>query len=504
MSRWNVARRVVTGSVLAAAVGCASTPEPLSPSVATALPSGLPAPSTTKADAEKADPIRPVAHAESGTPGRSRPSYAQLETLPIDLPTVLRLVNENSPAVAAARASVREARARLDGADVLWLPNVSVGAAYNRFDGRTQNQAGNVFDVSRANLFGGGGPTLSLDVADAIYRPLIERRALAAESYRERAVGLGAELDAVAAYLDLVRVHAQIEITRDTIAKAEAMLLAATNARDAKLDRTAGDVQRSQTEVLFRKAERADLEGRAGAASARLGKLLLLPPTVKLLPADVAVRPLTLIDPSCSLDDLIALAVANRPDLAANRELIAAAWARVRRQERGPLFPKFSVADQVGSFGGGLNDDVQRFGARNVLSAQLYWELKNFGFGNQAETNERRATLDRAQYALVESQARVAAEIVEAAQLAAAKSESLELAEKAVAEVTELYRINKEGTFNVLDAKNLFDALRPLQAIQLLNQARSNYLAAVLDYTRAQYQLFALLGYPPRSATERP
>ena len=44
--------------------------------------------------------------------------------------------------------------------------------------------------------------------------------------------------------------------------------------------------------------------------------------------------------------------------------------------------------------------------------------------------------------------------------------------------------------------KNLFDALRPLQAIQTLNQARVNYLTAVLDFNRAQYRLYAALGYP--------
>jgi outer membrane protein TolC len=435
-------------------------------------------------------------------PSKTRPAYAQLETLPIDLPTVIRLVDENSPAIGFARAKVREAQARLDSAEVQWLPNLSVGTAYNRFDGQTQNQRGELFGVSRANLFGGGGPALSLDFADAIYRPLIERRQTSAERFRERAIELGAELEAVVAYLDLVQLVAHLAINAETIQKAEAMLSAATNAREAKLDRTSGDVQRAQSEVLFRKIERIELEGKVGAASARLGRLLLLPPNVKLVPAETAIRPMTLIDPNSTLDHLLELALANRPDLAANREVIAAAWQRIRRAERGPLFPKLVIANQTGSYGGGLNDDLTNFKARNALAVQLYWEVKNFGFGNRADAGERRAQFDQAQLQLLEAQARVTADIVEAAQVAAARYDALALNERAIKEATELYRISREGTLNVLDAKNLFDALRPQQAIQILNQAKVNYLAAVLDFNRAQYRLFTLIGYPPQVAVE--
>ena len=436
--------------------------------------------------------------ASAADPLRVRPAYAQLETLPIDLPTVISLVDANSPAAGIARARVREAEARLESAEVQWLPNLSVGAAYARFDGRTQNQKGDIFDVSRANLFVGGGPALALDVAEAIYRPLVERRLTAAERLRAKAVDYATELEAAGAYIDLVQVHAQLAINADTLEKATEMLTAAQNAKEARLDRTAGDVNRARTEVLLRRAERAELEGRVGAASARLGRLLLLRPGVRLVPADVKVAPVTLIEPTTTLDQLVTQAIGSRPDLAANREAIEAAWARVRREQYGPLLPKVTLQNQTGTFGGGTNDDLQNFDGRNTLSLQLFWEVRNLGFGNRADIDGRRAQLDQAHFQAIDAQARVAAEIVEAAQTAAARLESLDLAEKAVREATELYRINKEGTTNVVDAKNLFDALRPLQAIQALNQARLNYLAAVLDYNRAQYRLFIAVGRPTR------
>lgn len=428
-----------------------------------------------------------------------RPAYAELETLPIDLPTVMRLVDENSPAIGFAQARVREAQARLDSAELQWIPHLSLGSAYTRFDGQTQNQRGEVFGVSRANLFSAVSPMLTVDSAEAIYRPLVERRLTAMEASRQQATVIGAELEAVGAYLDLLQMHAHLAINAETLKNAEGLLTAAKNAQEFKLDRTAGDVQRAQTEILFRRVERLELQGKAGVASARLARLLVLQPHVKLVPADEKIAPVTLVDAKSTLDDLLTQATANRPDLAANRELIEAAWLRVRRAERGPLWPKLAVGNQTGAFGGGVNDDLQNFSSRNALSVAIYWEIRNLGLGNRAEADERRAILDQARYQLIDTQARAVAEIVEASQMAAVRYESLQLAEQTIKEASELYRIHMEGMTNVIDPKNLVDALRPLQALQALNQARLTYLQAVLEYNRAQYRLFAALGHPVSS-----
>jgi outer membrane protein TolC len=491
-----------------AAVGCATTPREVPSTLdvpklgesrwytsdrpVTAKPPSTDTPLTLTAASEPA----------ALSPSAARPAYAQLETHPIDLPTVLRLVDANSPTIGFARARVAEAQARVARAEVQWLPNLSFGMAYNRFDGQTQNQRGDVFGVSRANLFYGGGPALTLDVAEAIYGPLVARRVRSAAQFQEAAATIGAEQDAAAAYLDLVQLHAQLEVNAETLSRAEEMLKAAESAKQANLDRTAGDVQRARTEVLFRRTERLDLEARAAATSARLGRLLYLQPNVKLVPADVAVAPLTLVDPARTIDDLLATALDTRPDLAAGREAIAAAWARVKQAQREPLIPKVAIQNQTGNYGGGLNEDLSRFGARNALSVQLFWEVRNLGFGNRAGVAERRAAVDQTRYQLADAQARAAAEVVEAAQTAAAKFEAIAPAEEAVKEATELYRINKSGTQNVVDAKNLFDALRPLQAIQALNTARLNYLAAVMDHNRAQLRLLAATGTPPAATPD--
>lgn len=485
--------------------GCASTTttitrQPVWTSRSTiAAVSSQPSPSPVSTSSGMTPPVTPqneIQQVSAELAADKRPAYAQLTTLPIDLPTVMRLVNEKSPAIGYARARVEEAQARLDKAEVQWLPHLSIGAALTRFDGQTQNQRGEIFGVSRSNLFGAAVPTLTLDIADAIYRPLIERQLNSAEQFSVQATQLATETEAVAAYIDLLQIHAQLEINIETLKNAETLLTAAKNARDTKLDRTAGDVNRAQTEVLFRRIERIELQGKAAIASARLGKLLLLEPQLQLVPADKIVMPITLVPATSTLDELLAQALASRPDLASHRERIEAAWSKVRQAEQGPLLPKIAITNQTGAFGGGINDGMDNFSSRNALSVQLYWEIRNLGFGNRADAEERRALRDQAEYQLVESQARAVAEIVEAAQIAAARQETLKLAEEAVKEATELYRINMESMTNVIDAKNLVDALRPLQALQALNQARFSYLSAILDFNRAQFRLYSALGQP--------
>lgn len=425
-----------------------------------------------------------------------RPAYAPAEPLPIDLPTVLRLVNANSPVIGFAQARVREALARQELAEVQWLPDLAAGLNYYRLDGQTQNQRGEIFGVSRSNLFAGGGPALRLDTADAVYDRLVARRLTAAERFRAGSTTITAQLDAVLAYLDLVEVYGRLAVNADILDKAETMLKFARNAQEAQLSKTAADVNRALTEVYYRWQERIELRGQAAAASARLARLLLLQPTVELRPADSAVVPVVLVNGDCTLDDLVGIALRSRPDLAAFRNLVAAADQRVKKARNGPLFPTVVLDQRTGTFGGGVNDFVGRFSSRSELNLSAYWQLQNLGFGDAAQTRAQRALWEQAVFQLSEAQARAAAEVTEAAAAAAARYDELDLARAAVAEASETYRKLRETSFNMVGPRGQYDALEPLVAIQQLNQARLQYLTAVIEFDRAQFRLYAALGQP--------
>ncbi|MCX7664075.1 MAG: TolC family protein [Gemmataceae bacterium] len=428
-----------------------------------------------------------------GTDSRSQP-------LPIDLVTTLRLVDDRSPIIGFARARLAQAQAKQDQAEVLWLPHLSVGAAYNRFDGQTQNQRGEVFEVNRANLFGGGGAALTLDISDALFEPLIAQRTTKAEFLQSEAIRRDVQLNAALAYLDLLAAHGLKSVALDSIARAERMLKYAKDADAVGIARSASDINRAQTELYLRQAEAEEINGRIGAISARLAQLLALNSVVELQPMENDIIPFVLIDSNQSPEELLMIAVNNRPDLAAHREQLLASIERLRKQQYTPFLPKIGVFDQVGRFGGGLNDDLSQFGTRHALSSQVFWELRNFGFGNRAQIREQQAITTQQQQRLIELEARITAEVSEAYRVLQSRAKMIEPARKAVEEALVWYRKALEMSENALEKRGQFDTLEPVRSIQALHAARQQYLNAVIEHNKAQYRLFAVLGYPANLA----
>src|SRR5205823_3669627 len=100
--------------------------------------------------------LRPAVAAEPTptAPSPYPPAAGEVETLPIDLPTALRVVNAANPTIALARERVNEAYARLRQAEVFWLPNLqAIAPSYQRHDGPIQATTGEVIPVSRSSLF---------------------------------------------------------------------------------------------------------------------------------------------------------------------------------------------------------------------------------------------------------------------------------------------------------------------------------------------------------------
>jgi outer membrane protein TolC len=461
-------RRGLTGTLLAAVLGG---------TVAARADEPLPAP-------------RPVPPAAAPHP---------VDRLPIDLPTALRLVDSANPTVAVARARVAEAYARQRQAEVYWLPTLTAGATYQRHDGRIQDTNGTIITVSKQSLFAGGGAGARVETADALFLPLIARRLTAAEAAAARATVLNVQLDVASAYLDLLSVNAAQAINADTLARAQEMSRLAEAADKAGLSKTTADVPRAQTEVSLRRQEAIDLQGRAAVVSARLAQLLLLDPGVDLAPADPAVVPIILV-PDRPLPELIATAAAYRPELAATRALTAAAQVRLRQAQVGPFLPRLEVSYLGGTFGGGRDSEMSNFGGRGDAAASAIWEFKNLGLGNIAIAREREAQLAGASARIVEVQAQVSAEVVAAAKVARYHQQTLDVSQQAVRQATEMFRRLEASSFGMTGNRALFDALEPLLAIQALNQARSQYLAEVIEFNRAQFRLYTAMGQPPLCA----
>src|SRR5262249_20718172 len=132
--------------------------------------------------------------------------------------------------------------------------------------------------------------------------------------------------------------------------------------------------------------------------------------------------------------------------------------------------------------------------------AQLGWEFKNAGLGNLYEARERRAEYSVTQLRLVETQARVGAEVVGAAKIVRSRERTLQSAQVAVVNAEELWRKMRELAFGIAGRLGEFAPLQPLLAVGALREARLQSLAEVIEYNRSQFRLYWAMGQPPECA----
>jgi outer membrane protein TolC len=455
-----------------------------------------PVPSQAPTEAIQTRPT-PIPASANSTPSQIT---GDVEVMPIDLLAALRLANSANPTIEVARARVQAAYFRQREAEASWLPNLQAGPAYNRHDGTIQNSAGLVFPTSKWNFFIGGGFVADVPLNDAIFLPLVARRLTQAEAAHAQATTNDIQLDVALTYLDLLQVYGELAVNAEALAYAEEMLRFAEAGRQAQMGKTPADVTRARTEVNLRREERIDLEGRAAEVSARLAQLLLLRPTVDLRPAEPTIIPIALVATDGSIEDLVAIGLMNRPELAQSRALVGAALARWRQARAGPLLPRLQISYLAGDFGGGQNDSTILFGGRGDGTAQALWELHNLGAGDVARARERRSEYREANFHVVEIEAQVAAEVTAAAKVSRAREQALASAQIAVQQAEETWRRLYEAAFGMGGRDRRYDPLEPLIAEQQVAEARNRYVAEIVGYNKAQFRLYTYMGQPPLSA----
>ena len=257
---------------------------------------------------------------------------------PINLGTALRLSDARPLIVAAAQARVWVAEAELTQAKVLWVPTLNIAFDYIRHDGGGPDFNKGILTAPSVNFFyGGAGLGGFLALADAVYQPLVARQVLNARQWSIQTAKNDALMQTADAYF-LVHQYRGIyagslyvvERARDVLGRIAAL------SRDLV---PPFEVDRARNML-------ADLEQQAVAArqqwrvqSARLTRVLRLDPRAVVEPLEHDHLQITLIDPALLLDDLMPIALTNRPEIASRRALIAAAEVGVRREKARPFIP---------------------------------------------------------------------------------------------------------------------------------------------------------------------
>ena len=421
----------------------------------------------------------------SGQPG------AQDENrLEIDLPTAIRLADERNLDVAIFLARIEAADARLTQARLKAVPSVRVGATDERHEGTIQETTGNVVDVDRAARFRGVTAGVGIDIADAIFGPLVARQSRSAVVAGSTANRQRVLMQVASAYVRLVQMRSEADVIDRALQRAEDLATLTANYAESG-EGLPADAEMAAVQPALWQQRRAIADERATAANAELVRLLHLDASVDLEPIDATPPLIEIFSGTEDVAELVARAQQGRPEDEQAEALIAAAEGGLTADRFGWFVPSLSFSTSTGDFGGGPGSSIVNTDNRQDRSLTLYWQFDGLGFGQRARIEERRAEVRALTLEREKLRDAIAAEVREAHAIIVSVKRRIELADTAVAHAQRAYELNRTRIF---DQQGL--PLEALQAMQTLAGAELGALEARAASSVAQLRLHTALGNP--------
>jgi len=466
-------------------------------------------------------------HAQPASGPPVLPPPRLLDERPIDLATALRLANVDNPEIRLARERVREAVAQRQLAAAQFLPNLNAGTNLDHHLGLLQQSNGNLLRVNHDSLYVGLGagavgagtvniPGLiwSANVSEVWHNALISRQVVRQRAFESQAVRNDTLLRVAAAYLELLRATGRQAIARQIRDDAAEVARVTANFANKGQGRKA-DADRAATELQQRNSDLLQAESDITIASARVGQLLGLDPSVKLVPMERYVVPDSLVPEPIPLPELLAIALTQRPELKERQAAIRVALLQLRNAKLLPFSPQALIGYSAGSLGGGsdlvsagipqANGSIlqqSRFGNfnnREDFDVIMYWSLRNLGVGNLASIRVAQSQFRQSELRALESLDRVRAEVASAQARVLARFAQIDINEKAIQSSQIAFKEDLARTRN-----NLGLPIEVLNSLSLLGRSKTAYLDAIVDYNRAQFELYVALGQPPADTLARP
>ncbi len=433
--------------------------------------------------------------------------------LPINLATALQLAGAQPLDIAAATKLVEQALASQLQARVLWVPNLNAGVDYFRHDGVQQNLfTGPNFQKGRQSFLVGGGPSMSVGLADAVFAPLAAHRVVGSRRADLQAARNDSLYAVAQIYFDLQAARGRLLGTGATVWRAELLVNFATGLAPSLIAPLEISRARAELQSLRQAQEVAVRDWQV--ASARLAEILLLDPATLLEPIEPPFLQVAFISGEQSPDELMPIALRNRPEIASRRELVAAAEQILRQEKNRPLLPNIIVSSPAtssgliaaGNFSAGANGMLNSNGSRLDVEVAAVWQLQNGGFGNLGRIRQRRAEQDLASIELTRTVFRVRSEVSQAvARLQTARVRVVQTDEglrQAIESADKNFIGLRETTRPAGELLRLI--VRPQEvvaALIALNTAYADYAGATNEFNVAQFEVYRALGQPAQWVT---
>ncbi|MGP0068452.1 MAG: TolC family protein [Isosphaeraceae bacterium] len=435
--------------------------------------------------------------------------------LPINFATALALAGIRPLDIAAATAQVQQALALQLQAKALWIPNLNAGVDYFRHDGTQQNLfTGENFRKGRQTFFVGGGPSLSVGLTDAIFNPLAARRVVASRQADLQAARNDVLLQVSQAYFTLQAARGRLLGLGASIQRADLLVNFARGLAPSLIPPL--EINRAQTELQsLRQTQQVAIRDWQ-VASAQLAEVLLMEPTTLMEPIEPPFLQVTLLPCDQTPEELVLVAVNNRPEIASQRELVVAAEQLLRREKNRPFLPNLYLISPTtstgqlaaGNLSSGPNGQLNSNGSRLDIEAAAVWQLQNGGVGNVGLIRQRRAERDLASVEFTRTVFRVKSQVAQAvARLRTARIRVVETEEgvkQAVESADKNFIGLRETTRPAGELLRL--VIRPQEvvaAIIALEVAYEQYAFAIGEYNTAQFDLYRALGQPAQWVTSQ-
>jgi outer membrane protein TolC len=433
--------------------------------------------------------------------------------LPINLAATLKLADAWPLVVSAAQAGVWVAEAQLTRARLLWIPTLSFSSAYLRHDGfgpdlnRGQDTLERPLNQNLNAFYGGFGLiNTAVETTDMIFQPLAARQNLNSRKWDIQTAKNDALLQTTNAYFRVHQYRGMYAGALDVVDKGRKLV--------QRIEQQSKDLV-PKAEVDRSKRLLADLEQNAASmregwrvTSANLTQILRLDPRVVIVPLEQDHLQITLIDPARPLNELMPLGLLNRPELASQKALVEMVAQRIRQEKWRPLLPSLFLNGfqtpgekiEVGAFGVGSGNSLNRWSARDDFTPQVSWLAESMGLGNLARIKEQRGYQSLEIVRLFQVQDAVAADVTRAQAHLQSAAVRVGQAERALREALTTFDKNYQGLLQTKRFGNiLVQVYRPQEVVVSLEGLRGaydQYFSTVADYNRAQFEMFHALGYP--------
>jgi outer membrane protein TolC len=408
---------------------------------------------------------------------------------PIDLPMALRLAGAQNLEIQIARERLEEAQANRSSALERFFPWIAPGITYHRRDGVAQAvPQGTISDAHFQSYSPGAALAAQLDVGDAIYNSLVAKQLVRASDQALEAQRQDTILSVAKDYFDLARAKALIDVAAEAFQTSQDYQRQLHEAVEAgiafKGDELRVQTQTKQYQILLRQS----LEQQRLTA-VELARILHLDPRVELVPQDNGLTRLTLVETNLPVDTLVERALTSRPELKQSTALVGAARDSRKGAAYGPLIPSLSAQAFGGGLGGGPDSGPSRFGAEGDYLIGLTWRIGPGGLFDPGRMRAAKARLAEAQLSDAKLKDDITSQVVSGLARAQSLSDQIELTEAKLTAARETLRVTHERKqFGV------GIVLEDIQAQQDLERARADYLSAIAEFNKSQYDLFKTIG----------